>query len=132
VYLVEETRAQLAHKSCIARQSGPIDGLRSSLPARGEQFQFRWRTTGLVDCVATLDFVSEDFARRFSLSTRRSQTKTLVRIANGQRVTSSTVCDIAFELARHEFQRAFYALRYLRVADLVLGLPWLDDEQASL
>jgi hypothetical protein len=35
-------------------------------------------------------------------------------------------------LARHEFQRAFYVLRDLRAADLVLGLPWLDDEQASL
>jgi hypothetical protein len=27
---------------------------------------------GLVDCGATLDFVSEDFVRRFSLTTRKS------------------------------------------------------------
>jgi hypothetical protein len=36
---------------------------------------------------------------------------------------------VTFELARHEFQRTFYVLHDLRVADLVLGLPWLDDEQ---
>jgi hypothetical protein len=47
-------------------------------------------------------------------------------------VTSSTVCDVTFELARHEFHRTFYVLRDLRAADLVLGLPWLDDEHASL
>jgi hypothetical protein len=88
--------------------------------------------SGLVDCVATLDFVSEDFVRRFALQTRKSLTKTHVRLANGQRVTSSTVCDVTFELARHEFQRNFYVLRDLRDADLILGLPCLDDEQASL
>jgi hypothetical protein len=47
-------------------------------------------------------------------------------------VTSSTVCDITFELALYEFQRTFYVLRDLRVVDMVLGLPWLDDKQASL
>jgi hypothetical protein len=88
--------------------------------------------TGLVDCAATLDFVSEDFVRRFALHTRKSLTKTHVCLANGQRVTSSTVCDVTFELARHEFQRNFYLLRDLRVADLVMGIPWLDDEHASL
>jgi hypothetical protein len=36
------------------------------------------------------------------------------------------------ELARHEFQRTFSVLRDLRIANLLLGLPWLDDEQASL
>jgi hypothetical protein len=61
--------------------------------------------TCLVDCAATLDFVSEDFVRRFALQTRKSLTKTHVRLANGQRVTSSTVCDVTFELAGHEFQR---------------------------
>jgi hypothetical protein len=30
--------------------------------------------TGLVDCVATLDFVFEDFVRRFALQTRKSLT----------------------------------------------------------
>jgi hypothetical protein len=87
---------------------------------------------GLVDCDATLDFVSEDFVRRFALQTRKSVTKTHVRLANGQRVTSSTVCDVTFELARHELHRIFYVLHDLRAADLILGLPWLDDEHASL
>jgi hypothetical protein len=87
---------------------------------------------GLVDCAATLDFVSEDFVLRFALHTRKSVTKTPVRLANGQRVTSSTVCDVTFELARHEFHRTFYVLRDLRAADLIVGLPWLDDEHASL
>jgi hypothetical protein len=90
------------------------------------------QVTALVDCAATLDFVSEDFVRRFALPTRKSVTKTRVRLANGQRVTSSTVCDVAFELARHEFHRTFYVLRDLCAADLILGLPWLDDEHASL
>jgi hypothetical protein len=88
--------------------------------------------SGLVDCAATLDFVSEDFVRRFALQTRKSATKTPILLANGQRVTSTIVCDVTFELARHEFHRTFYVLRDLRTCDLILGLPWLDDEQASL
>jgi hypothetical protein len=88
--------------------------------------------SGLVNCAATLDFVSKDFVRRVALHTRKSPTKTLVRLANGQRVTSSTVCDITIELARHEFQRTFYVLRDLRAADVVLGLPQLDKALASL
>jgi hypothetical protein len=63
--------------------------------------------SGLVDCAATLDFVFEDFVRRFALKTRKALTKTHVPLANGQRVTSSTVCDVTFEPARHEFQRTF-------------------------
>jgi hypothetical protein len=47
-------------------------------------------------------------------------------------VTSSTFCDVTFELARHEFQRTFYVLLDLRAADLIMGLQWLDDEHASL
>jgi hypothetical protein len=90
------------------------------------------QVSGLVDCAATLDFVSEDFVRRFALETRKSATKTPVRLANGQRVTSTTVFDVTFELARHEFHRTFYVLRDLRAADLIMGLPWLDDEHASL
>jgi hypothetical protein len=43
-----------------------------------------------------------------------------------------TVSDITFELARHEFQRIFYVLRDLRAAHMVLDLPWLGDELASL
>jgi hypothetical protein len=41
------------------------------------------RISDLVDCAATLDFVSEDFVRRFALQTRKSLTKTHVRLANG-------------------------------------------------
>jgi hypothetical protein len=58
-------------------------------------------------------------------------TQTPVRLANGQRVTSSTVCNVTFELSRHEFHRTFYVLRDLRAADLIMGLLWLDDEHAS-
>jgi hypothetical protein len=39
---------------------------------------------------------------------------------------------VTFELARHEFQRTFYVSRDLRAADLILGLPWLEDQHASL
>jgi hypothetical protein len=35
-------------------------------------------------------------------------------------------------MARHEFKRSFYALRDLCARDMVLDLPWLDDEQAYL
>jgi hypothetical protein len=85
---------------------------------------------GMVDCAATLDFVSKDLVRRFALQTRRTfPSKTHVRLANGQRVTSSTVCDVTFELARQEFERTSYVLRDLRIVDLVLGIPWLDEEQ---
>jgi hypothetical protein len=88
--------------------------------------------SGLVYGAATLDFVSEDFRIRYVLKTRKSLAKTHVRLANGQRVTSSNVCDITFEMARLEFQQTFYVLRELRDADFVVGLPLLDDEQASL
>jgi hypothetical protein len=63
---------------------------------------------GSIHYDATLDFVSKDFVRRFSLSTRKSKTKTQVRLANGKRVTSSTVCDITlFELAHPTFNGLF-------------------------
>jgi hypothetical protein len=51
------------------------------------------RISGLVDRATTLDVMSVDFVRRFSMSTRKSKTKTPIRLANGQCVTSSTVCD---------------------------------------
>jgi hypothetical protein len=47
-------------------------------------------------------------------------------------VTSPTVCDVTFELPRREFQRTFYVLRDLRAANLIMGLLWLHDGQASL
>jgi hypothetical protein len=47
-------------------------------------------------------------------------------------VASLAVCDVTFDLARHEIQRTFYVLRDLRVVDMVLGLPSSDDEHASL
>jgi hypothetical protein len=71
--------------------------------------------------------------RRFALQTRKLLIKTPIRLANGQRMTSSTLYDITFELARqHDFQRNFYVLRYLRDVDLVLGLSWLDDDHVFL
>jgi hypothetical protein len=76
--------------------------------------------------------VSKDFVRCFSLPTRKSKVTTLVRLANGQRVAFSTVNDINFELSRHECQRTFNVLRDLCVVDMLLGLPWPDDEQASM
>jgi hypothetical protein len=76
--------------------------------------------SGLVDCATTLDFVSKDFVKDFAFQTLKSMTKTRVRLANGQRVTCSTVCDVTFELACHKFQRTVYVLRDLRLNDLVL------------
>jgi hypothetical protein len=58
--------------------------------------------------------------------------KTTIRQANGQRGTYLTVYHITFELARHEFQRTFYVVRDLRATNMVHGLPWLDDNQASM
>jgi hypothetical protein len=56
---------------------------------------------GLVNC-------PKDFERRYALQTRKSPSMTLIRLTtNGQCVTSPLVCDITFELARHEFQRTF-------------------------
>jgi hypothetical protein len=66
--------------------------------------------SGLVDCAATLAFVSEDFARRFSLPSLKSKAKTPVRLANGHRVTSSTTCEITFGLAKRESKRTLYVL----------------------
>jgi hypothetical protein len=88
----------------------------------GGQLIFGGLIFGLVDCAAIFDFVYEDFVGHFALKTRKSLTKTPVRLANGQRVTSSTICDdMTFALARHEFQRTFYVLRDLRAAHLVPG-----------
>jgi hypothetical protein len=84
---------------------------------------------GLVDCAATLDFVPEDFVRRFALHTRKSLTKTHVRLANGQRVTSMM---LFLSWLVMNFNGIFKILRDLRAADLIMGLPWLDDEQAYL
>jgi hypothetical protein len=86
---------------------------------------------GLVDCVATLHFVSDEFVQHFSFPTRKLKVKTHVRFTDGQRVTFSTVvCEISFELARHEFRWTSFVLHDLR--DLVLGLPWLNVELALL
>jgi hypothetical protein len=88
------------------------------------------RSFGLVDCAATLDFVFGDFVRHFSLQTHKSKGKALVRLVTGQRVTCSMVCETTFEVARDGFKRKFYVLRDLRVADLMLGWPWLNDKEA--
>jgi hypothetical protein len=82
-------------------------------------------TSGLVDYAATLDFVLEDFVRYFPLPTLKYKTNTTVRLANGQRVTSSVVCEIEenfnFELAKHEFKRTFNVRRDLRALDMMLA-----------
>jgi hypothetical protein len=72
--------------------------------------------TTLGDCAATLDFVLEEFAMRMGLQMRNSSTKTLVRLANGQRVASAKVCDISFIVVQHEFVHAFtfFAICVLR------------------
>jgi hypothetical protein len=82
---------------------------------------------GQVDCAATLGFVSEDFVRRLALQTRKSPTKSHIRLANGQRATSSTVCDVIFEMARHEFQRTFSVLRDLCVVRLGISHRCIVD-----
>jgi hypothetical protein len=38
---------------------------------------------------------------------------------------------LSSSLVKNSFRRTFYVLRDSRVANRVLGLPWLDDEQAS-
>jgi hypothetical protein len=81
------------------------------------------RISGLVNFAATHDIVYEDFVRCSSMHARKTKVKVPIRLANGQRVTSSTVSEISFELARHEFQRTFYVLHDLRAACLLLGLP---------
>jgi hypothetical protein len=44
--------------------------------------------TCLVECAPTLDFLFEDFVRRLAMRTRKSPTKTRVRLAK------RTTCDI--------------------------------------
>jgi hypothetical protein len=58
-------------------------------------------------------------------------TKTHVRLANGQRVTSSTVFDVTLSWLDTNFNGLF-ASRDLRAVDVIMGLPWLYDEHASL
>jgi hypothetical protein len=70
---------------------------------------------GIVDCVATLDVVAKDFLRGYSLQAHKSKVKTLFRLANGQRETSSTVREIKLYRDRHNFQRGFNVLFDLRV-----------------
>jgi methyl coenzyme M reductase subunit C len=57
----------------------------------------------------------------FFFASLKCKTNTTVRLANGQRVTSSTVCEITFELAKHEFKRTFYVRRDLRALDMMLA-----------
>jgi hypothetical protein len=57
--------------------------------------------------------------------------KTPNRLANGQRLTSSIDCEIISSLLDTSINGLFTS-RNLRATNVVLGLPWLDDEQASL
>jgi hypothetical protein len=63
---------------------------------------------------------------------RKSSTITHVRLTKGQRVSLTKVCDISFTIDEHDCVRTFHALCDFRAADVVLDLPWLDDEQATL
>jgi methyl coenzyme M reductase subunit C len=66
---------------------------------------------GSVDCASTLlDFVYKELVRRFTLLTMESKAITPIRLANGQRVTSSTFCEITFKVAKHEFKQTFNVL----------------------
>jgi hypothetical protein len=86
--------------------------------------------TTMVDCAATVDLVSEDFAT-FGSQMRKSSTKTFVQLVDGQRDESTKVYGISFTVTQHEFAFTFHVVSDLRAADIVLGLPWLDDGQAS-
>jgi hypothetical protein len=37
-----------------------------------------------------------------------------------------------FNVAQHDFLRTFHVIRDFHAAGTVMGLPWLDDEQATL
>jgi hypothetical protein len=52
---------------------------------------------------ATLDFLSEDFVTRTGLEMRKLSTKTHDRLSNGQRVTTSNVCEVHFFIAQLDF-----------------------------
>jgi hypothetical protein len=110
----------------IIRNTLPLTDLTEALPVIRTELNVKTRDggqliSGLFDCAATLNFVSKDFVRRFSLPNRKSKVKTPIRIANGQRVTFVTVRDITFELACREFKRTTFILRDLRTADMVFG-----------
>jgi hypothetical protein len=78
--------------------------------------------------IGKLNRLLEDFVTFMVLHTRKSPTKTHVRL---QRVNSTRVSHI-FHFAKHDFVPTFHVLRDLRAANIVLGLQWLDDEQAIL
>jgi hypothetical protein len=83
----------------------------------------------LVDCAATLDFVSEYFVTRIRLSIRKAPIEYVyVRLANGQRVSTSTLCEVKIALAQCDF---VHTIRDLGAADIVLGLPWQDAKQGT-
>jgi hypothetical protein len=48
------------------------------------------------------------------------------------RIASIKVCDITFTVAQHDFSLTFHVVRHLHAVGIVLGFPWLDDEQATL
>jgi hypothetical protein len=76
--------------------------------------------------------MSEDFVTRMDFYMCTSSTKTHVRLANGQRVSSIRVCGISFTVAQHDSVRTCHVLHDLSPADIMFGLPWLGDEQATL
>lgn len=87
----------------------------------------------LVDNAASLDFMSEDFARRHNLQIDKAKIKMPVKLANGQRVNCGQTATVSIEVAGHRYEnRVFHILRELKVADVVLGLTWLDDAEVTV
>jgi hypothetical protein len=98
------------------------------LTSVGKRYQI-----ALVNCAASLAFVlDEDLVMRMGLKIHKSATKVHEGLANGQRVATNKVCEVLFIISKPELVHAFHDLRDLLAADIVLSLPWFDDEQTTL
>ena len=87
----------------------------------------------LIDNAASLDFMSEDFARRHNLQIDKVNSKIPVKLANGQRVVCTQSVIVNMDIADHRYEnRMFFVLRDLKVADVVLGLTWLDEAEVTI
>ena len=82
----------------------------------------------LLDTAATMSFVSENFVKTHSLTSRRAE-KLAVRVANGSRINSTRVVHLdAVRIGQKLYDNlSFRVLPHLKAADLVLGLPTLKQ-----
>ena len=82
----------------------------------------------LLDTAATMSFVSENFVKTHSLTSRRAE-KLVVRVANGSRINSTRVVHPdAVRICQKLYDNlSFRVLPHLKAADLVLGLPTLKQ-----